>query len=245
MNDKTQEQIGVVFIHGVGLRGSVWREAAEGLPYPCLLADFPLRDAPEEQRRGLSLQDYVEDLARQIENWEVRKFILVAHSISGVLAFELARRFRDRVVGLAAVGAIIPEGGGSFLSALPLPARWILPLLLRLSGTRPPEKLLRANLCSDLEPAQTDEIVRHFAAESRLLYTERIGAPVPDIPKLYVKLTKDLEVTPQLQDRMIQRFGRTHVFELASGHLPMISSPEGVRQAVERMMAIAADASRA
>lgn len=244
MNNRpeTKEEIGVVFIHGVGLRGSIWREVAEGLPNPCLLADFPLRDAQEEERKELTLEDYVDCLTRQIEAWKIRKFILVAHSIGGVLALELARRFSDRVIGLTAVGAIIPTGGGSFLSALPQPNRWIIAAIMRLLGTRPPEKMIRANLCNDLLPSQADEIVHRFLPESRLLYTERIGAPVPDMPKLYVKLTQDREVLPQLQDRMIKHFGRTHVFELASGHLPMISNPEGVRQALERMMGIVAEA---
>lgn len=243
VNDRpvSQEQVGVVFIHGVGLRGSVWREVAESLPNPCLLTDFPLRDAQEEERGGLSLEDYVDCLERQIEAWEARRFILVAHSIGGMIALELARRFQGRAVGLTAIGAIIPPDGGSFLSSLPLPNRWILSMILRLSGTRPPDKLIRANLCNDLKPWQADEIVKRFLPESRLLYTERINAPLPDIPKLYVKLNQDREVLPKLQDRMIRNFGRAHVFELPSGHLPMIGNPDGVRQAIAHMIAIAAE----
>lgn len=240
------EEIGVVFLHGVGLRGSVWSKVAEQLNSPYLLADFPRRDESDESRRELSLEDYVSTIYNQIEEWGCQRFILVAHSISGVLALELARRCQGRITGLVAVGAIIPRDGGSFLSSMPLPNRWILSAVLRLAGTRPPESAIRKGLCSDLTPEQADEIVRGFLPESKLLYTERIGASAPaDIPTMYVKLTEDKEIIPALQDRMISALNAEYVEELQAGHLPMLSQPVGLSKAIGRMLTLASDSSSA
>lgn len=234
-----QEEIGVVFLHGAGLRGSVWTAVAEQMHAPCLLADFPYRDESEEAREDLTIEDYISAIHQQIDEWGCHRFILVAHSISGVLALELARRFQGRAAGLVAVGATIPRNGGSFLSSLPLPNRWILSAILRLAGTKPPEAFLRKGLCSDLTPELTDATVMGFLPESKLLYTERIKAPVPaDLPKMYIKLTEDKEMLPPLQERMIAALQPVHVEELQAGHLPMLSEPEGLSKAIERMLSL-------
>ncbi|WP_240647577.1 alpha/beta fold hydrolase [Paenibacillus nanensis] len=237
--NKRQEEIGAVFLHGVGLRGSVWSETAERLGIPCLLADFPRRDEAEDTRADLALEDYISAIQRQIEEWGCERFILVAHSISGILAMELAQRFQGRVAGLVAVGAVISRNGGSFLSSLPAPNRWILGAILRLAGTKPPESALRKGLCSDLPPEQADRVVRDFLPESKRLYTERIRASAPaGIPKMYVKLTEDKEITPSLQNRMIAALEPEYIEELPSGHLPMLSEPEGLSQALSRMLSL-------
>lgn len=238
-NNKRQEEIGAVFLHGVGLRGSVWSGAADRLGIPCLLADFPQRDEAEDTRMDLSLEDYISAIHRQIEEWGCQRFILVAHSISGILAMELARRFQGRVAGVVAVGAVIPRNGGSFLSSMPVPNRWILGAILRLAGTRPPESAIRKGLCSDLPPEQADKVVKNFLPESKLLYTERIHASIPaGIPKMYVKLTEDKEIIPSLQNRMISALEPEYIEELQSGHLPMLSEPEGLSQALKRMLSL-------
>lgn len=227
------EDIGFVFIHGAGLKSGVWSKVVEGFQHPCLLMEFPLREGAMETRRDLSLDDYVKHMKRQIDAWKTRKFVIVAHSLGGVLAQKLTSLFPDRLAGIVAVGAAIPKNGGSFLSIFPFPQKLVLSIILRISGTKPPESAIRKGLCSDLTPEQAAEIVHGFVPESVRVFTDRIHMTVPHVPKLYVKLTNDKELSPSLQKQMIANFSPQVVHSLDTGHLPMISDPGGLRSILE------------
>jgi pimeloyl-ACP methyl ester carboxylesterase len=229
MQERTHEKIGLVFIHGAGLEGNIWSQVAEGLGHPCLLVDYPMRRSPVDARSGLSLEDYAAHMIRQVEQWGIRRFVIVAHSLGGVLALKLAADLTDRLAGFVAVGAAIPKGGGSFLSALPFPKRLLMSAVMRRWGTKPPDSAIRAGLCNDLTEEQTAEIVKGFTPEAVRVYTDRVDAPVPAVPKLYVTLTKDKGLGPSLQRTMVANLSPQSVRTLETGHLPMLSDPAGLR----------------
>jgi len=233
MSKDLQDSIGFVFIHGAGLDNRIWRKVAEGFNHPYLLAEYPLRQGSADSRKRLSLEDYAIGMKKQIEAWGVRRIVLVAHSIGGVLALKLASELGNRLAGFIAVGAVIPKAGGSFLSAMPFPQRIIMAAIMRILGTKPPEAAIRAGLCSDLASDQASEIVRGFTPEAVRLFTDRVRASIPDVPRLYVKLTKDKEILPSLQDRMIAALAPGSVRSLDTGHLPMIGDPDGLRAILE------------
>ncbi|WP_373228882.1 alpha/beta fold hydrolase [Cohnella sp.] len=224
-----QEKMGFVFVNGAGLESGIWGKVQEGLHHPCLLIDFPLRKGTVESRKELALADYVSHMRRQVDEWETRRFVIVAHSLGGVLALRLASELSDRLAGFVAVGAAIPKKGGSFLSILPFPKRILMSAILRKMGTKPPESAIRTGLCNDLSPEQASEIVRGFVPESVRVYTDRVDVSPPAVPKLYVKLTKDKEFSPSLQNKMISNLSPQSVQSLETGHLPMLSNPDGLK----------------
>jgi pimeloyl-ACP methyl ester carboxylesterase len=67
-----------------------------------------------DEKNQLTLEGYMAYIKQQIEGWEVDKFVIVAHSIGGLLGLKLADLFHDRLVGFVAVGAAIPKNEGSF-----------------------------------------------------------------------------------------------------------------------------------
>lgn len=236
MPNNLLEKIGFVFVHGAGLESRIWSRVAEGCERPFLLADFPLRERSVDARSRLSLEDYATHIKRQVDEWGSRKFVIVAHSLGGVVALRLASELSDRLAGFVAVGAAIPKNGGSFLSALPFPKRILMSAIMRTLGTKPPETAIRAGLCNDLSPTQANEIVRGFIPEAVRVYADRVNVSVPDVPKLYVKLTKDKELRPSLQNQMIANFSPQSVRTLETGHLPMISDPDGLLAILEDFM---------
>ncbi|KRE58223.1 alpha/beta fold hydrolase [Paenibacillus sp. Soil750] len=229
MDKNSRDKIGFVFVNGAGLEGQVWSKVADNLEHPCLFAQFPLRKSSFDARSHLSLEDYVTHMKRQVDEWGTHNIVIVAHSLGGVLALRLASLITDRLVGIVAVGAAIPKRGGSFLSVLPFPQRILMSIILRTLGTRPPESSIRSGLCNDLSPYQAMEIVKGFIPEAVRVYTDRVNVPFLDVPKLFVKLTKDKEFSPSLQDKMISNLSPQSVRSLDTGHLPMISNPEGLQ----------------
>jgi len=236
LQNSMKEKIGIVFVYGAGLESRIWNKVVEGIEHPCLLAEFPLRDRSFDSRGRLSLEDYVTHIKRQVDEWGIRKIVLVAHSLGGVLALKLASELSDRLAGFVAVGAVIPRNGGSFLSVMPLPKRILMSAILRTLGTKPPASAIRAGLCNDLSPDQAAEIVQGFIPEAVRVYADRTNVSVPDVPRLYVKLTKDKELSLSLQNQMIANLSPQSVRSLETGHLPMISDPDGLRVILEDFM---------
>lgn len=233
---KPDELVGFVFIQGAGLDRSIWQPVTNGLEIPYLLVDFPARQLSGREHNRLSLRDYATSIGQQIAKWEVEKFVLVAHSLGGVLAMELAEKLGDRIVGAVAIGAAVPQPGQSFLSVLPVAKRLALHVLLRIAGTKPPEKAIRKGLCKELPEEQAAEIVQRFSSESVRLYTDRVEANLPEVPKLYIKLMKDEELSASLQDRMIVNFQPDLVETFHAGHLPMLTRPLELRNVLRAFL---------
>lgn len=230
MKQEMLKEIGFVFVHGAGLNGGIWDSVVDGLDHPYLKVDYPMRRGTAIPGHHLKLEDYVTHMTEQVRGWNTDKFVIVAHSLGGVFALEMASRLSDRVAGFVAIGAAIPKRGGTFISTLPFPQRVIMPIILRMAGTKPPESAIRAGLCSDLPEELAFRIAAEFVPESRRVYTDRVQAAVPDVPKLYVKLTQDKEFGQSTQDNMIANLSPDGVEMLDTGHLPMLSHPGGVRR---------------
>lgn len=204
----------------------VWRDVIPELAYPAVGFDFPERSSGADSRQRLSFNDYITTLESQACGLRFQRVIFVAHSIAGILAPRLIPAIPGRVAGLAAVGAVLSDDGGSFLSALPLGPGLINRMLLRVFGTRPPATVIRKSLCNDLDPSVADEVIRRFADESRALYTTRSSADMPELPSLYVHLTEDRELDLPLQRRMAGRLHEARTATVQAGHLPMLSRPK-------------------
>lgn len=222
MADKAK--IGVIFIHGAGLGSWIWQDVAKQLKnVQSLAVDFPKRGEPSETRKDMPMEEYIEAVMSQVETLQADKYIVVGHSLGGVIALEVASRLGEQVVGFVGIAASIPKPGKSFLATLPFPNKYIMSLILRLAGTKPPESAIRQSLCSGLDEKQTDKIVKTFAPESLSIYTSPVEYQLSNIPTLYIRTTADKEFTEAMQTTMAQNLPKVKITSIASGHMPMLS----------------------
>ncbi|GAA1749056.1 alpha/beta hydrolase [Aeromicrobium alkaliterrae] len=214
----------LLLLSGAGLPAWIWDEtrAALGSHRPGVVGPRP--------RGSASLEDHaraVLDLAAEGD------LALVAHSAGAVVAHEVARLAPGRVRSVLLVSGVVPPSEGSFVSAMPAPQRYVLPLVLRLAGTRPPASAVRKGLAAGLDPEVQDRLVAEMEPESRAYFTDPVGAG--GLPRRvgYVTTTRDRELTPALQARFADRSGAAWRRDLASGHLPMLEAPEALASLVD------------
>lgn len=222
MNDK----IGIVLIHGAGLGSFIWDDLKPLIKTPVLTIEFPNREVGDKANNNLTFDDYKKSAVEQIEKWGIDNFVIVTHSIGGCVGLSLTDYFAEKVVGFVAISSAVPTNGNSFISCLPFPQSLLMPLILNLFGTKPPQKVIEQTLCNDLTSEQTSEIVKRFTPEAKLLYTTKVNYTNLEIKSLYIKLTNDKGFPVQLQDKMIKNLTAQKVVTLDSGHLPMMSKPK-------------------
>lgn len=215
----------ILFLSGAGLPAWVW----DGVRAE--LVDHYRTQVAPRPGGAASLQGYAEAALGCVPT---EGFIVVAHSAGGVVAAELAGLAPQRVTGILAVSAIIPEPGGSFLSALPRPHRWILGIAMRLAGTRPPESAIRQSLAHGLDDRTVDRLIADFTPEPSSFYRDRTRAASWNGPCTYLTTTNDRELPVKLQHRFAARLGAPATDTLATGHLPMLEDPTAVARAITR-----------
>lgn len=218
----------VLFVSGAGLPAWIWDEVRAALPDGVQSAVARRPDGAQAR-----LADYA-DAAAQAP-WPT--FVVVAHSSGGVVAAELLSRHPRRVTGILGVSAVVPRANRSFVSTMPIPARLVLGLVLRLAGTRPPAKAVRAGLASGVPQDIADRIVTDFSPESLRLYLDTTSTRELPPTRAYVLTTEDRELTTSVQRRSADELSATWTEELPTGHLPMLEDPTRLNQVVQRLLA--------
>lgn len=179
------------------------------------------------------LEDYV---CAALQSAPAGEFAIVAHSGGGVIGAEIARRVPERVAAFLALSAVIPPAGGSLISAMPAPNRWLLSAAMRFGGTRPPDSAIRRGLGHGLADQVTNRIITDFQPEPPGYYRDRIGDGVSTPWRGYVHTTADRELVPALQRRFAGRLGGGWHHDLDTGHLPMLDKPQAVAGLTARFL---------
>ena len=110
---------------------------------------------------------------------------------------------------------------------MPFPNRVVLGLMMRVLGTRPPEKALRAQ-AAGLPEAVVEALVSDFVPESQRYYRDAAQQTVAPAHRGYVCTTRDDELPEALQRSFARRLGVDRPDELATGHLPMLEHPDAL-----------------
>ncbi len=213
----------ILFLSGAGLSPWIWEGVRSEVNTDSAVAPRPAGHP------DATLAAYVE---AAIEAAPSGRFAIVAHSSGGVVGAEVARLVPDRVAAFLGISAVIPSAGGSFVSAMPAPKRWILPTAMRLAGTRPPDKAMRRGLCAGLSEDVVKRVVAEFTPESLNLYQDDTGHHVWSGRRGFLVTSHDKELAPGLQRRFAQRLGAQWSEDIATGHLPMLHDPAATATAI-------------
>ncbi|TVQ85240.1 MAG: alpha/beta hydrolase [Bacteroidetes bacterium] len=223
MNKKT----GFILLHGSGLGSYIWDRVTPLLNAPFLCVDFPNRGKKGKPNENLSFDDYVKHAYKAIDKREFESFVLVTHSISGFIAMDIGREYAAQISGIIGVASVFPAKKNSFVQSLPFPQKLIMPLVLKLSGTRPPDAAIKKGLGNSLSGEDITMIVDRFTAESPSLFTTPVENYMLQVNRLYVKTTDDMEFPMSIQEKMANNL-KAETTEIKTGHLPMLSEPQKI-----------------
>jgi pimeloyl-ACP methyl ester carboxylesterase len=223
----------LVFVGGAGLDEWIWDDLREKLPVDSAVGRYP-------SRSDARLDDYADEVLSQV-GWPT--FTLVAHSLGGVVAGQMVARAPERISGFLAISACIPASGQSFLGSLPRPQGLFMGLIVRLLGTKPPDKQIRSGLGAGLPAEKAERIVTEFAAESRAVYRDPVSARTFPQHRGYLFTSRDNQFSTSQQERYARELDATWTRSIDTGHMPMLEDPDGLARVVTEFRTTAGQAS--
>jgi len=220
---------GVVLVHGSNLSAACWDPVLTHLAAPAVAVDLPGRGDRPADILTVTLDQCVEAVVETANQGGFDRFILVGHSLGGVVVTEVASRYPGRVSGLIYIGALIPAAAGS---AADVVFGQDLPTAKPQTATEERAKLFFAN---DMTDEQWSGVWRGFVPEAPLLWNARVRHYCPSVPVTYISMADDVGVPPTLATQMIANIGTEvdHVV-LSAGHLVMVTRPEELANAMNK-----------
>ena len=232
-----------ILVHGAGHGSWCWQKVIpflEGLGHSVLAVDLPGRKGKGRPGWGLSLQDYVNDLADTVDN-EEGKVVLVGHSLAGMSISAVAEKLPHKVERLVYLTAWVSMNGKN-LAQLSLDNKgselhhatdvsWLKGLVtINMKGFR---EVFCADCSDEVFAWAKDKLVPESfrTALGRIhLTVDRFGA----VPTSYVRCANDRALTLAQQQRMLESIGCKRVITLPSSHSPFLSMPERLAQALHQ-----------
>lgn len=195
---------------------------------------------------GIDLDTHIEDVAGLIEAEELRRVVLVGHSYAGIVITGVADRLQRERPGLLArlvyLDASVPLPGESWSSAHPEDTRRARIAAAQASGGLS----LPAPDASafGLEGADRDWVNRRQTPQPFKVYQHALhfdAARVAAVPRTFIDCHRPALPTIDASRRRVRSEAGWQVFEMATGHDPMVSAP---RELAQLLLAIHHQANR-
>ena len=100
--------LALVFVHGWCSNRTFWREQLDNLArdYRVVALDLPGHGDSGRDRPVWSVESFAEDVRVVVEALDLKRVVLVGHSMGGLVSLEAARRLPGRVIGMIGVDTI-------------------------------------------------------------------------------------------------------------------------------------------
>ncbi|MCX7874539.1 MAG: alpha/beta hydrolase [Melioribacteraceae bacterium] len=98
-------EIALVFIHGWGCNKNYWKYQIKDFSnkYTVVALDLAAHGQSSAKRKSYTMNLFGQDVASVVNNLQLNKIILVAHSLGGAVALEAKKILKDKVIGIIGV----------------------------------------------------------------------------------------------------------------------------------------------
>jgi len=184
----------------------------------------------QDNPRHLSFEHCVDELQEFVNTSCMSEPVVVAHSLSGLIALELVRRLGN-AKALVLIGAAVPDIFHNALETLPIPTRALIHAL-RLYPNTPPESVRLIKefallfLCNDMPFPEAASTVISKLRPIPLRLWDSLPNPIalePACPTTYMLLKRDRFLWPSAQRKMAASLPNAELVEIDCGHEATIS----------------------
>lgn len=210
-----------VLVHGASHGGWSWRHVVprlEAMGHQAIAVDLPSHE-------NVTLAEYRDTVLAAVEPGS----ILVGHSLGG-LTITLAGAARPDLNALIYVAAFVPDPGTCFVEfRKDAVSAAVSDVTEREGGFSLPLPDVAAdvfyNHCSEGDRAFA---LARMSPQPISVMTETLDFDPPNLPRHFVICADDRVVLPAYQHRITEGWPQGTVHELATGHSPFFSDPDGL-----------------
>ncbi len=180
----------------------------------------------------VTLETHIADVQAVIEAEELQSAILVGHSYSGMVITGVAARLADasRLARLVYLDAVVPRPGESWSSGHAPDTQAARRRAIAESGVIPPVDPSLYGLVG----ADRAWVMRRQTPQPGGVYDAALDFDPERVtrwPRSFIDCTSPALATIATMRQRVRAEAGWHVIELATGHLPMVSSPAALVQA--------------
>ncbi|MDH4162361.1 MAG: alpha/beta hydrolase [Nitrospirota bacterium] len=198
-----------------------------------IAVDLPGHGDRSDDRKGLTMTSYIEDVAQFIRRENLYDLVLVGHSMSGFVISKLAEDIPERIRHLVYLAAVVPYDSVALIDLLPKERQDALRFLRgktkEVFGTI---EALRPMYFTDLEGAEQESYLRQLTPEPLEVFFEKIRFkifPKVTIPRTYIQGLRDKSLPPDMTTPFAERLGVVP-HKVDAGHDMMTSRPAEVAE---------------
>ncbi len=197
--------------------------------------DLPGHGDRSEDRKGITMSSYIDDVMQFIRTENLRDLVLVGHSMSGIIISKVAEDMPDRIKHLVYLAAAVPKNNDALIDLLPKERQAVLrPQQGKVQALFGTVEQLRPNYFTDLKGDEQTYFLRQLTPQPLAVFFERIRLrkfPGVPMPKTYILGLRDKSFPPELARGFADRL-KVRPVEIDAGHDLMVSRPGEVAEAL-------------
>lgn len=227
-----------VLVHGAGMGADCWDRLLPHLSQSAVAVDLPGRGARADVPiSSVDLDDCAKAILDDVAAAGADDLVLVAHSFAGVSVPRVMAELAPVLRHVVFLSGVVPPDGSSVLDQIDPAVRNAVRAATAGGVYAQGRDAARMMLCNDMDAEQTEWTLDRVVDDSAALLTEPVdlsGLSV-DVPRTYVRLTRDACYPPELQERSVGIVGG-EMRHLDTGHMAMVSAPERVADVLNALV---------
>jgi putative intracellular protease/amidase len=223
-----------VLVHGAWADESAWGFVRNPLAIRAnvVVVNLPGHGIDLTAANKVSMSDYVKTVSDAI-NQQSGKVTLVAHSMAGMIASQVAENLSNKIDKVVYVSAYLPKNGEDLLSLSKQDAQskvgGALDFAPDYSAASIKKDMIAPAVCADCPDFMKEVLVKYHKAEPAKPLGEKVTLTTKftSVPKYYIHTANDNAVGYDLQKMMVKNNGTIkQTFVMNTSHLPFVVQPQ-------------------